>query len=67
MVLRGFPNVITYGQQYNFEENPTVILYTDINNHVVTPKIKHKRTLSSKNLEFNTVLNGLRVLHCCGY
>ena len=40
MVLKGFPNVVTYGQQYNIGEKPTVILYTDINHHVGTPKLK---------------------------
>ena len=42
MILKRFPNVITYGQQYNFGENPTVILYTDINHHVGTPKLNTK-------------------------
>ena len=44
MVLKGFPNIITYGQHYNFGEKPTVILYTDINHHVGTSKQKHTNT-----------------------
>ena len=32
MVSKGFPNVVTEGQQYNIEEKPTVILYTYIIN-----------------------------------
>ena len=44
MVLEGFPNnVITQGQQYNFGEKLTVILYADINHHVGTPKQKQKK------------------------
>ena len=31
---------ITLGQQYNFGEKPTVILYIYINRHVGTPKIQ---------------------------
>ena len=27
MVLKGFPNVVTYGQQYNIGEKPTVIFF----------------------------------------
>ena len=42
MVLKELPNVITKGQQYNFGEKPTVILYTDINNHLGTPKLNTK-------------------------
>ena len=38
MVLKGFPNVVTYGQQYNIGEKPTVILYTNIHYHVGTSK-----------------------------
>ena len=38
MVLKGFPNVITQGQQYKFGVKLTAILYTDINHHVETPK-----------------------------
>ena len=51
--LKGFPSFITYGQQYNFGEKPTVvvILYAAINHHVETPKRNTKRTLSSMNLE----------------
>ena len=43
MVLKGFPNVVTWGQQYNIEEKPTVILYTNINRHVGTPKQNKKQ------------------------
>ena len=43
MVLRGFPNVVTQGQQHNIGEKPTVILYTDINHHVATPNKTKKR------------------------
>ena len=28
MVLKGFPNGVTQGQQYNIGEKPTVTLYT---------------------------------------
>ena len=37
-----FPNVITKGQQHNCGKKPTVILYTDINHYVRTPKQKQK-------------------------
>ena len=40
MVLKGFPNGVTEGQQYNIGEKPTVTLYTYINHHVGTPKPK---------------------------
>ena len=36
MVLKGFPNVVTWGQHYNIGEKPTVILYTNIDHHVGT-------------------------------
>ena len=37
MVLKGFPNGVTQGQQYNIGEKPTV---TYINHHVEIPKQK---------------------------
>ena len=40
MVLKGFPNGVTKGQQYNIGEKPAVTLYTYINHHVRTPKQK---------------------------
>ena len=40
MVLKGFPNGVTSGQQYNIGEKLTVTLYTNINHHVGTPKQK---------------------------
>ena len=40
MVLKGFPNGVTYGQQYNIGEKPTVTLYNYSNHHVGTPKQK---------------------------
>ena len=39
MALKGFPNGITQGQQYNIGEKPTFTLYTYINHHVGTPKL----------------------------
>ena len=51
MILKGFPSVIIKDQQYNFGGKPTVILYTDINHHVWTPKQKNIRTLSGMSLE----------------
>ena len=45
MVLKGFPNGITQGQQYNIGEKPTVTLYTYIN-HVGTPKQKETSYLT---------------------
>ena len=33
MISNGFPNVTTWGQQYNIGEKPSVILYTYINFH----------------------------------
>ena len=38
MVLKGFPNGVTLGQQYNIGEKLTVILYTYINRHAGTLK-----------------------------
>ena len=46
MVLKGFPNGITLGQQYNIGEKPTVTLYTYINHHVGTPKQKQTSYLT---------------------
>ena len=46
MVLKGFPNGITWGQQYNIGEKPTVSLYTYINHHVGTPKQKQTNHLT---------------------
>ena len=40
MVLKGFPNGVTQGQQYNIGEKPTVTLYTYINQHLGAPKQK---------------------------
>ena len=34
--------VVTFGQQYNVGEKPTVILYTYINRHAGTPDKKSK-------------------------
>ena len=48
MVLKGFPNGVTSGQQYNIGERPTVTLYTYMNHHVGTPK--QKQTSLKKNL-----------------
>ena len=45
MVLKGFPNGVTSGQQYNVREKPTVTRYTYyINRHAGTPD-KNKRRL----------------------
>ena len=33
----GSPMVVTLGQQFNIDEKPTVILYTNINRHAGTP------------------------------
>ena len=46
MVSKGFPNVVTSGQQYNIGEKPTVILYTYINRHAGTPKPQSRNTVS---------------------
>ena len=46
MVLKGFPNGITYGQQDNIGEKPTVTLYTYINHHLWTPKQKETSYLT---------------------
>ena len=51
--------------QYNFGEKPNVILYTDINHYVGTPKQKehYLNHVPGMNLEFSTVcLHGLRIL-----
>ena len=45
MVSKGFLNVVTSGQQYNIGEKPTVILYTYINRHAVTPKPQSRNTV----------------------
>ena len=43
MALKGFPNVVTWGQhQYNVGEKPTATLYTDIIHHVGTLKLFFK-------------------------
>ena len=47
MVLKGFPNGVTWGPQYNIGEKPTVTLYTYINHHVGTPKQKQTNILYS--------------------
>ena len=46
MVFKGFPDVVTWGQQHNIGENSTVILYTGINQHVGRPKQNTRNTIS---------------------
>ena len=46
MVSKGFPDVVTSGQQYNIGEKPTVILYTYINRHAGTPKPQQRNTVN---------------------
>ena len=43
MVLKGSPNGVTRGQEYNIGEKPTVILYAKINHHVGTPKLNKEQ------------------------
>ena len=38
MVSKGFPNVITSGQQHNIGEKPSVILYTCLKKNQSTPR-----------------------------
>ena len=45
MVSKGFPNVVTSGQQYDIGEKP-VILYTYINRHAGTPKLQSRNTVN---------------------
>ena len=40
MVLKGFPNVGTSGQQYDIGEKLAVMLYININRHLGTPEQK---------------------------
>ena len=56
MVLKGFPNVITWpkGQKYTIGEKSTIILYTDINHLVGTPK-QNQRTLPGMGLEVQNI------------
>ena len=58
MVIKGFPNVISSGQQYNFGEKPTVILCTNIIHHVGTPK---RFQYIIHGLHFLDYYNGLRI------
>ena len=59
MLLKGFPNVITWGQQYNFGEKPTVTMYTSgINQHIRT--FNQKQSTRNGFRKYN--LHGLRVI-----
>ena len=58
MVFKGFPNVVTQGQHYNIGEKPAVILYTNIDHYVGTPKQK----TSNKSDQIYNIF-GLRVPH----
>ena len=52
--------VVTLGQQYNIGEKPTVILYTYINRHAVTPEKQRILNSTSSDIgykyEFTTTL-----------
>ena len=48
MVSKGFPNVTTSGQQYNIREKPSLILYSYINHHAVTPRPQIKEHSMSR-------------------
>ena len=50
--------VVTFGQQYNIGEKPTVILYSYINRHAGTPdKQRRQNSTSSNNKdEANTII-----------
>ena len=56
--LKGFPNVVTWGQQYNIGDKPTVILCTNFNHHVGTPKQK-QGTLSDQMYKIFGLSSGL--------
>ena len=61
MVLKGFPNVVTYDQQYDFGEKPTVTMYTTgINQHIRTLKQKTRQSTRYEFTKYN--LHGLRVI-----
>ena len=61
MVSKGFPNVTTSGRQYNFEEKPSVILYTYINLHAGTPK---PQSFLSKSPRLQCSIGSERELFC---
>ena len=45
MISKGFPNVVTSGQQYNVGEKAAVVLYISvINRHAWTPKPQSRNT-----------------------
>ena len=46
LVSKGFPNVVTSGQQYNIGEKPIVILYSYINRHAGTQKPQSRNTVN---------------------
>ena len=56
--LNGSPMVVTLGQQYNIGEKPTVILYSYINRHAVTPEKQRRQNSTSSNNEdeSNTII-----------
>ena len=56
MASKGFPTVVTQGQQCNIGEKSTVILYTYINHHVGTPKQKERNNMSLE-LDVKYILN----------
>ena len=41
---------VTFGQQYNIGEKPTVILYTYINRHAGTPEKQRRQKSISSNM-----------------
>ena len=50
--------VVTWGQQYNIGEKPTVILYSYINRHAGTPEKQRRQNSTSSNNkdESNTII-----------
>ena len=51
MVLKGFPNIVAQGKQYNIGEKPTVMLCTNISRHEGTPKQKQGTLKLSLNVQ----------------
>ena len=48
MVSKGFPNVVTLGQQCNIVEKPASILHTYINRHAETLKSESRMLRRSR-------------------
>ena len=64
MVSKGFPDVVTSGQQFSMGEKPIVILYTYIiNRHAGTPKPQSRDILLLTQAPIVVRLDGIFIVY----